>query len=58
MSIVQAFRSHPLGAGAQEAEERRVEVEVLGVALLQLLDSNVDDLHTPGKARGGGYRVQ
>lgn len=45
-------RSHPLGAGAQEAEERGVEVEVLGVELLQLLNSNVDNLRgRPRKER-------
>lgn len=44
-------RSHPLGARAQEAEERRVEVEVLGVELLQLLHSDVDDLRTPGQSK-------
>lgn len=36
--------SHPLGLGAQEAEEGRVEVQVLGVHLLQLLHPDVDDL--------------
>lgn len=47
-----ASTSHPLGGGAQEAEERRVEVQVLRVELLQLLHSNVNNLPHHPKARG------
>lgn len=41
--------SHLFGCGAQEAKERRVKVKVLRVFLLQLLDSNVDNLCTQAR---------
>lgn len=52
------IRPHPLGAGAQEAEERRVEVEVLGVELLQLLHPNVDDLRGQPESKRRRPRVK